>query len=439
MARKKKGRAGGGSGGSAAGGNGAEAFSDSIREKAAESLAEHRDQVLAEGMEHVNLNADMPLTRLAKKIRDGLRRNGTNVAQNDGDPTGDGDQSVISGRSHRQYHRDLFATGGDLHNCVHPVNTISPFATAVLTGNVRTVEEMLKTAEAAAAAAAENPSHDGTPSPELVRLLESRETSMRLSPLLIIVSMGKNLDLPGGSGGGGNVSSFMSSSHIAVAKLLLKYGARPDAKDVVGKTVFHYGAGAFANPMSMAVADLCLRAHEGGAHMFGKAVALAGLKDQSMNGQVGIALGYDADSGRRSVSLPNEDGSRRKVAIKPENLRLVDGQENAPSQPVVRLCDMQDRLGSVSLIEVIMQERVDVAEFLLERRVRVDIRDCDGCSPLSMAMNSGAQLGSQVCRLINEYASVSARRDRRKLCSNCSKDESEIADKLSLCSSWCVF
>ena len=193
--------------------------------------------------------------------------------------------------------------------------------------------------------------------------------------------------------------------------------------------------------MSMKVADLCLRAQEGGSHMFGKPVALAGLTDQTMNGQVGIALGYDVDSGRRSVSLPNGQGGRRKVAIKPENLRLVDGADpngQEQQQSLVRLSDMQDRLGSVSLIEVIMQERVDVAKFLLERRVRVDITDCDGCSPLSMAMRPGAQLGSEVCRLINEYASLSARRERRKLCSNCGKDETEASDGLSLCASWCV-
>lgn len=417
MARKKKGRGGGTCGEAVA------QAADSLREKVAESLAEHRDQVLAEGMEQVNMNADKPLSRLARQIREGLRRNGTNVAQNDLDPLGDGDQSVIQGRRQRQHHRDLFATGGDLHNCVHPTNTLSDFATAVLTGNFRTVEQMLKATDAA--------TEDGTPSPQLVRLLESRETSMRLSPILIVVSMGKNLDLPGAGSG----ASFMNDMHVKVAKLLLMYGARPDAKDVVGKTVFHYGAGAFATPMSMAVADLCLKAQEGGSHLFGKPVTLAGLTNQSMNGQVGIVLGFDVDTGRRSVSLPNGDGSgRRKVAIKPENLRLVDDSQS--NQPLVRLCDMQDRLGSVSFIEVIMQERVDVARFLIERRARIDIADCDGCSPLSLAMNSGAQLGSEVCRLINEYSSLAARRDRRKLCSNCGKDESEAPDGLSLCASW---
>ena len=95
--------------------------------------------------------------------------------------------------------------------------------------------------------------------------------------------------------------------------------------------------------MSMKVADLCLRAQEGGSHMFGKPVALAGLTDQTMNGQVGIALGYDVDSGRRSVSLPNGQGGRRKVAIKPENLRLVDGADDTSCRSTGLNCGTEAR------------------------------------------------------------------------------------------------
>ena len=89
----------------------------------------------------------------------------------------------------------------------------------------------------------------------------------------------------------------------------------------------------------------------------------------------------------------------------------------------MRLCNVQDRLGGISLHECIIGERVDVAQWLLDRRVKVDVTDWDGFSPLSMAMNSSAQLHSKVCRLVSAHALKPAQHERRKQCSKCGKSQ----------------
>lgn len=43
-------------------------------------------------------------------------------------------------------------------------------------------------------------------------------------------------------------------------ELLLRYGARPDAKNVTGKTVCHYGSGLKATETSLAMVDMCIPA-----------------------------------------------------------------------------------------------------------------------------------------------------------------------------------
>jgi hypothetical protein len=127
------------------------------------------------------------LAKKRTKIREGLRKHGTNVDRNDADVTGDGDQSSIHlNFAGKQFYRDLFGNGGDLHEHAK-FGRLSPFAMACITGMVGTVETSLKQASS-------SPSSDPLkPSEALIRLLETRETSMRVSPLLMIVSLGKNV------------------------------------------------------------------------------------------------------------------------------------------------------------------------------------------------------------------------------------------------------
>merc|ERR1712085_152836 len=104
---------------------------------------------------------------------------------------------------------------------------------------------------------------------------------MRLSPLLLIVSAGKTM-----------IGDARSQNFEEVASLLLKHGASPVAKDVLGKTVCHYGAGAMATKTTMDVVDMCIRA-AGSHHMYGEEVELHSLNTKEVNGILGTAGGYD--------------------------------------------------------------------------------------------------------------------------------------------------
>jgi hypothetical protein len=339
------------------------------------------------------------IVRKSAQIRDSLRRHGTNVDQNDLDPTGDGDQSEIH-LSHegKQVYRNLFAEGGDFHEYAE-CGGLSTFASACITGNVANVEALLKQASGA---------DSSKPSQALIRLLETRETSMRVSPLLMIVSLGKNVGLSDKEG--------LARGQVAVAAILLKYGARPDAKDVCGKTVCHYGAGQMATDVTLQIVDNCICAAKS-CQLFGKEVELHGLSNESMNGKRGIARGYIADRGRRAVYVLDE---RKEMAIKPDNIRLVGAQNEVEPRP--KLCDVQDRLGSVSLLEVFMTGREDVAKFLLDQHdARIDVADFDGCSPKSMALSPGAQLTTSVGPMIMKRAMKHGRAEKKAATGQCSK------------------
>jgi hypothetical protein len=245
---------------------------------------------------------------------------------------------------------------------------------------------------------------------------------------MLIISMGKCHD-----GGSEDLKN-----QIKAAKLLLFHGARPDAKDVCGKTVFHYGAGVYATMTTMKIAKMCMEAAES-CHLFGKEVELQGLKTKAFNGKRGICRGYDVDTGRRAVYITDE---RKNLALKPENIRLVKGQTGS-KRP--KLCDSQDRLGGTCLLEVFMSNRTDVATFLLEEcGASIDIADFDGCSPKSMASTPGMQASTSVAPIVAKFAMVSERKKRKaaeamkmKSCGNCGAVDSGTRP-FSICSRWYV-
>jgi hypothetical protein len=366
------------------------------------------EQNLREGMDLQDQMMGKTWDELKKQIRRDLSRNGTDVHQNKQDPYGDGDQSMVSA-SRAQVYRDLFATGADIHHiaesgCRH----MSEFARECLVGNVPAVQKKLD--EALSSAITE----EGPPSEKLIQLLEKRETALRLSPLMIMASMAKNMSLP---------PAMVMKQQIQVAKLLLQYGARPDARDVCGKSVCHYGMGAMATDMTLQVGSLCIQAHQS-SHFFGKRVELHGLKKEAMNGLQGYCKGYVTDIGRRMVHLIEKKGA---VALKPENLRLVG--EITAAVPT-KLCDIPDRLGAVCLHEVLMSERKDVATVLLKQHeASLDVTDCDGISPRNMAMTGGAF--SVVANMTNKAAAGQRRQERNlqsRTCSYCGKvgDETDL-------------
>ena len=367
--------------------------------------------------------AFLPLEEKKALIRQLLIEIGTDVEKNDRDHTGDGDQTTISTLEKRDVARHLFATGGDILE--HFTNRkASKFAMACASGNLKLAQSELQIVKSKAV-------QPFSECEEMTKMIETRETSMRLSPLLLIVSLGKN---------------FMSEAaqFESVAKLLLTNGASPVAKDVVGKTVSHYGAGAFATKMTRSVTDMCIRAAQS-HHLYGKKVILHGLKREDMNGKEGFVGGFDPDSNRRGIYLTED---RKEVWIKTENISLPN--RAAECQPYPLLTDIQDRLGTVSLHELLMPSEVmkdsvaETAEFLLKRHdTCIYTEEADGCTPVQMASGMGATYGqAAVAKLIMEAATKEGRQARkeRKLddltCANCNVCFGEGGDgeKLLVCS-----
>eukprot|EP00978_Attheya_sp_CCMP212_P003707 scaffold7843_cov47-Attheya_sp.AAC.2 len=354
---------------------------------------------------------------LAKKrteIRDGLRQHGTNVDRNDVERCGDGDQAPIHlNDAGKQFYRDLFGNGRDLQEYA-AFGSLSQFGVACIRGDVEFVETSLK--QASRRRDSDDGSDPSNPSKDLIRLLETRETSMRVSPLLMIVSLGKSIPVADPSAD----PALLAQRQVAIATMLLKYGARPDAKDVCGKTVCHYGAGQMATDMTMKVVDMCIPAAQS-SHLFGKQVQLYGLRNESMNGKIGTAKGYIAGTpGRRAVYLLEE---KKEMAIKPGNICLIGGSRpQNEAEPRPNLCDIQDRLGSVSLLEVFMTNRPDVAKFLLDKHnASIDVADWDGFSPKSMAVKPGVGMVTEVGPKIMKRAMKQGRAEKKADKGQCSK------------------
>lgn len=381
-------------------------------------------QMMKQGSDECYIKMDqicsLSLEEQKQEIRKVLTDIGTDCDMNDQDQFGDGDQSQIMSVEKRDIARELYSIGGDIHG--HGENqSFSSFACNCLIGNAKALNAMiLKVVKDA--------QQPWSRSKELKRLLEKRETSMRLSPLLMIVSAGKNMSVGGATGGD-------ILQHVEVAHLLLKYGASPDAKDVLGKTVCHYGAGAFATRMTLEVADMCISAAKT-SYLYGKVIELFDLKKaKDLNGLKGVVGGFDSKTKRRSVILVE---TSREVWVKPANVRLLS-PESPPE--VTMLADVQDRLGSVSLHEVVMNDRLDVAKFLLQtHETSIRTFDLDNISPLKMS-TGGGMMASDVCKLIAEVAQKEGSKSRKakkkqseQICANCKKDlGKEGGKKCSAC------
>lgn len=351
----------------------------------------------------------LPLAEKKAAIRELLIEIGTDVDKNDSDPTGDGDQSIISSVEKRDVARHIWCAGGDIGEHFSS-RQVSKFAIASASGNLTIAQSELKRVKSTVS---QQPYFSSN---EVTKLLETRETSMRLSPLLLIVSLGKNI-----------VSTTGQQQFESVAKLLLKNGASPIAKDVMGKTVAHYGAGGMATKMTLEVTDMCIRAAKS-HHLFGKQVKLHGLKTEEMNGKVGVAGGFDPDSDRRVIWLPED---AKEVWIKIENMSFAD--KSTECQPYPLLTNIQDRLKSISLHELCMPSEYekaivdDTVEFLLKKHdTNIYTNDCDGCSPIQMVSGMGQVFGERgVAKLVMEAATKrgrDARKERKQeeqTCANC--------------------
>jgi hypothetical protein len=215
---------------------------------------------------------------------------------------------------------------------------------------------------------------------------------------------------------------------LSVVKVLLEYGARPDALDVCGKTACHYGMGVMATETTIHAAEYCIQAHAS-SQFFGKEVELHSLATATMNGMRGICRGFDVSTGRRAVYLFDR---KKTVGIKPENLKLADG--SVPEKRL-KLCDIQDRVGYVALHEVAMSTRVDVAEVLIEKYdARIDVAEFEaGCTPKSMAMSAGpfSCVGAMILKQAMRQG-IADLKEKANSCSCCGEKDVDL-QVCSLC------
>ena len=187
---------------------------------------------LADQIERESINHLRSFTKSGRQIRADLAKNGTDLARNDADLFGDGDQQPLRKREYVETHRDIWVAGGDTQEYFGGGNA-STMAMACLTGNLHQVQRELRDLT-------------GT---QLTERLERRETTLRLSPIFFCLIGDRQLARPPNSPQG---------QYLCIAKELLARGARPDARDVCGKTVAHYGAGAAATPLTLSIVDLCI-------------------------------------------------------------------------------------------------------------------------------------------------------------------------------------
>ena len=394
-----------------------------IREMAKEMMQSDAEQLLEDP------DLRRPVHEQRKIIRKKLHRHGTDVKLNDRDVFGDGDQSPIHlNDKGKQVYRDLFAVGGDITEDANDFATrpdkpsYKRFLYLCIGGNYETVKRILERVTA------DRKPHHGDVDSALLFFLETRVTSMRLTPLLAIVSMGKFMAFPVGQ------HKILTENQLKIARLLLLYGARPDARDVCGKTVCHYGAGAMATPITMEVVRMCSAAHQS-SHFFGKEVVLHGLQAADLNGKRGIARGFVVQSGRRVVYLIDDE---KELALKPENLALAD---STTIEPFRKLCDIQDRLGGTALLEVFMSNHVHVGKFLLEElEADPGLADSDGYSPEMMAMQPHGQVSSAIGPMVMQAVMRRRKAEQIAKMNVCAKCQViGTADKpLMNCSKWYV-
>eukprot|EP01032_Pedospumella_encystans_P013920 gene13920-16007_t len=170
------------------------------------------------------------------KILSNLGKNGTDIQKNAADPMGDGDQSLIFDRNQAQLHRDVWSAGADVQHLLMN-NGLPPFIIGCMVGNLDMCTKLLS---------------DCDTTEKKKALLETRYSVLRLSPLFFTAI---------GFATMGFLHATGKKQNLEVAQLLLEHGARPDARDLCGKTIIHYCAGPLCAPGSttlLDIADLCI-------------------------------------------------------------------------------------------------------------------------------------------------------------------------------------
>ena len=199
-----------------------------------EGLVEGQSRkMLTEAMLNLGNNGRLNGTiSIDESLQELAKYGGTDVEKNRGDPLGDGDQSLIYGRK-ADWLRELWSEGGDVECCARE-GKLPAFAFNCMAGNLGECEAELSRCEG---------------NTEMItELLEMRYSLLRFSALFFAVV--GYIQLRGGTKRNGEV-----------VDLLIKHGARVDARDVIGKNVIHYICGPL-NPEGdgtmLAMADSCI-------------------------------------------------------------------------------------------------------------------------------------------------------------------------------------
>ena len=321
---------------------------------------------------------------------------------------------------------------------------LSEFATHCVFGRHRKVTQILE----------ENSVLHGKALDTLIRLLETRETAMHMSPLLMVMAALRtfsDVKNPRTNGDDAHASYIppcvkshkaraqsaeLEQNLLQVVMVLLYYGARPDAKDVCGKTVGHYGAGVDATETSLSAVTMCIGAAKS-AHFFGKEIVLRNMENDNYNGQGGIAAGYQAETGRRLVYL---FGQKTEIKALNRNILLVEytcKQEKVkiPPKNSVDLVNIRDRLGRTPLAELMKSHRIDVARFLLHKHeASIDVPNWDNMSLRAICVMQA--IPSEVSNLVNAEV-IKTVREAQKIsenqCVNCGLISTKI---LQSCRAW---
>ena len=164
-----------------------------------------------------------------------LQEEGTDVARNEADPFGDGDQTPVHFEGAGCAHSALWAAGGNLFDLVQE-DKVPQVVIHFLSGNVSEIRAALESARA----------HD-----RMAEFLEIRFGLLRSTPLMLVVM-----------GCGQGIRCDDSSARfdfLETMQLLLDAGARVDARDLCGKTVLHYLVGPlFKEPVGFSMLHACI-------------------------------------------------------------------------------------------------------------------------------------------------------------------------------------
>jgi hypothetical protein len=167
-----------------------------------------------------------------------LQQHGTNTSIAENSPLGDGDQSPLRSLSKNgEFHRGIFSCGGDIDDIMESGDAPEFFQNCMV-GNVMAVQAAIDACKTDA---------------EKHALLETRIGIMRFSPLFLTISgLAKVRGPP------------ELIDHVATAKALLDAGARPEAKDLLGKNAMFYICGplnsALGSAKFFAIGDLLIEA-----------------------------------------------------------------------------------------------------------------------------------------------------------------------------------